>query len=350
MIEIGTEVELFHPVDRAWRALTDRALLAKWFAEVAPGPDGLTLRTAGLPGFDADLAVEVREMRAPQRLALSGREGERLLRLTAALAPTAHGCRLSVRETLERGDWDEAQRARREEQHQQALSVRLPAILDWLAFQQVDLRRAEGALTAELPVVRPDRRTGRRWALVTAGLAGLALAGGAAVWVTRPTPEPPQPLPEAAPLVMPSARSRSAAPRPSRTGAPAARGSRAAAPTSSAPPSRTASPRPAPTATLAAGYRTVTDRIFGYRGEVTVDNAGKVASAGWTVTVTLGDGATLGNVSGAEFTQDGRVVTFVGAALPAGSSATFRFDVRDPDPLRAAPDGCAVGGTPCAGL
>lgn len=349
MIEIDSEVELFHPVDRAWRALTDRALVAKWFAEVVPGSDRLVLRTAGLPGFDADLAVEVREMRAPERLVLSAREGDRLLLLTATVAPTAHGCRLAVRETLEQGDWDEAQRTRREEQHQQALGVRLPAILDWLAFQQVDLRRAEGALTAELPVVRPDRRAGRRWALITAGVAGLALAAGAALWATRPTPDAPQPPPAATPLVMPSARSQPAAPRLSRTAAPAVRGSTATGSTSSARPSRTASLRPTPTATLTAGYRTVTDRIFGYRGEVKVDNIGKAASPGWTVTVTLGDGATLGNVSGAEFSQDGRVVTFVGAALPAGSSATVRFDVRDPDPLHSAPDGCAVGGTPCTG-
>ncbi|NES39201.1 ATPase, partial [Micromonospora sp. PPF5-17] len=170
MIEIDTDVELFHPADRVWRALTDPALLAKWFAETTSAPDAperLLLRTAGLPGFDADVEVEVVRRQPSELLVLRWREGRRRSLLTATLVPAGHGCRLTVHESLEQGEWAAD---RRLEHHQQAIGVRLPAILDWLAFQHIDLRRAEGGLTAELPVIRRRTGAGRGRAVVLGGL------------------------------------------------------------------------------------------------------------------------------------------------------------------------------------
>ncbi|MFF4890923.1 cellulose binding domain-containing protein [Micromonospora chersina] len=352
MIEIATEVDLFHPPARIWQALTERELLAKWFAGSESLGDRTLLRTSGLPGYDADTEVEVVELRAPERLVLRCLEGDRSTRLACDIVATGHGSRLSVREVLEEGDWDADRRA---EQHQAAVTGRLPAILDWIAFQQVDLRRAEGGLTAELPVVGllgdVRSRAGRRRAvLVAAAVAVLGAAAGATVWATRSEPPAPAAPPPATPLVVPSASSGSPKATPSRATPSATRRSVAPDPTPSASPTRTPSPSPSPAAPLTASYETVSDRVFGYRGQVVLSNSGSAARSGWTVTVTLGDGATVGSVNGAEAKQDGAVVTFTGAAVPAGGSATIRFDVRDPDLTATGPEGCTVDGAACAGL
>jgi uncharacterized protein YndB with AHSA1/START domain len=354
VIEIATEVDLFHPPARIWRALTEQALLAKWFAGSESLGDRTLLRTGGLPGYDADTEVEVVELRAPERLVLRCREGNRSTRLACDLAPIGHGCRLSVREVLEEGDWDADRRA---EQHQRAVTGRLPAILDWLAFQEVDLRRAEGGLTAELPVVGPGAAPGRarrRLVLLAAGvLAVLGVAAGATVWATRPAPTAPAAQPASTPpsaLAAPSMSSASPRATPSRPTPSATRRSVAPSRTVSASPTRTPGPSSPPATPLAASYETVADRVFGYRGQVVVRNPGPAAKPDWTVTVTLGDGATVNSVNGAEAKQSGPVVTFTGAAVPAGGSTTIRFDVRDPDLSATGPEGCTVDGAPCAGL
>ncbi|NED54934.1 ATPase [Micromonospora aurantiaca] len=351
MIEIVTEVDLFHPPARIWRALTERALLAKWFADSAPGSDRWILATAALPGYDGDTEVETVELRAPDRLVVRCREAGRATRLACDLTPTAHGTRLSVREVLEEGDWDADARA---EQHEQAVTGRLPAILDWLAFQNVDLRRAEGGLTAELPVVRllgdDQRRPGRHRVLLAAGAVTLiAAAAGATVWATAGEPPAPAAPAPTTSLVMPSSAAPSVRPTTARPTPSASRRSASPSPTPSPTPSRTPSPTPSTVvvAPLSATYETVTDRVFGYRGEVVLRNPGPAPRPTWTVTVTLHDGATVGSVSGAEATQDGPVVTFTGSALPGGESATIRFDVRDPDPSHNAPTACTTENTPC---
>ncbi|MFU8850784.1 SRPBCC domain-containing protein [Micromonospora sp. SL1-18] len=356
MIEIDIEVDLFHPPDMVWRALTEHALLAKWFAESAPQadqPDRLLLRTAELPGFDADVEATVVERQAPERYVLDCREGDRGTRLTCQIVPAGHGCRLSLREVLVHGEWDTDQRARRSEYHQQAVTVRLPAILDWLAFQRVDLRRAEGGLTAELPVVRllGDVRThaGRRRAgVIGGGMACLALAAGAAVWLTRPAPRLPEATPQSAPLLVPTPTSRTPSAAPSQTAPTAARSSDAPTPAPIHKPTRTSSATRTPAARLSARYQTVADRGFGYRGEVVVTNPGSTAKQGWAVVVTLGEGDAINSVNWAEWRQDGRVVTFTGPAVPAEGSTTFRFDVRERNPRVKAPEACTIDGSPCS--
>ncbi|MGK5522796.1 SRPBCC family protein [Micromonospora sp. URMC 107] len=364
MTEIDVQVDLFHPADRVWHALTDRALLARWFTEVEPmaGARGrLLLFTAGLPGFDAAVDAEVTDRREPELIALRCLEGGRRSRLTCAVVLTAEGCRLSVREVLEHGSWSDEQRERREESYRQALTGRLPAILDWLAFRQVDLRRGEAGMTAEMPVTEavgdePAPVGRHRWPLLVAGLAGVVLAAGAAVWAVLPAePDPVAgPVPATSPTATTTA-SRTARPtpsaRPTRSATPTpSRPSRTPSATPSATPSRTptSSAPSAPAAT--ARYETVSTRLFGYTGEVVVDNPGSAAVNGWRVVVTLAEGGTLTDVSGAEWRQDGQVVTFTGPPVPAGRSRTFTFAVRDVDQLTRAPEDCSLGDDPCAGL
>ncbi|MGC5019276.1 SRPBCC family protein [Micromonospora sp. DT47] len=360
MIEIHAAADLSHPSDRVWHVLTNRGLLAHWFtdAEVVTGAPGrLLLRTAGLPGYDAAVEAEVTDRRAPELIALRCREGDRRTRLTCAITPTAGGCRLSVSEALERGTWSPEQRLGREQYYQQALTGRLPAILDWLAFQQVDLPAGGVATTAEFPVtevsgdvITPVGRS--RLLVLIAVLAGVVLAAGMAGWAVLPAdpertagPDPVLPLPPA-----PTARSvPSHSPRatPSRPKPTATTSIAAPSRSLTAKPSGTPTSNPPPAPPVAARYQTVSTRLLGYTGEVVVDNSASAAAQDWTVIVTLSQGGTVTNVSGADWRQDGQAVTFTG---PAGRPHTFRFDVRDPELLTNAPEGCTVDGNPCAGL
>ncbi|WP_410812087.1 cellulose binding domain-containing protein [Micromonospora sp. 067-2] len=361
MIEIGAQVDLSHPPDRVWLALTDRKLLGRWFAEaetVAGVPDRLVLQTAGLPGFDADVEVEVTERREPELLALRCDEAGRLTELTCGLTATREGCRLAVREVTTHGVWPTEQLEPREQQIRQSLTVRLPAILDWLAFQQVDLRRGAAGLTAELPTIGPlgdeTARARRRRRTVVAVLAGAVPLAGLAAWVILPAEKdraaalPPAASPtstvaDATPADTPSAASA----RPVRTASPTARPGR----TPTARPSRTAaSAPPPPPPPLTARYDTESGRLFGFTGEVVVENPGSAPAEQWAVVVTLAEGSSVDDVDGADWRQDGPAITFTGSAVPAGGSQTFRFDVRDSRPKAREPEGCTVGGAPCAGL
>ncbi|MCZ7375757.1 SRPBCC domain-containing protein [Micromonospora sp. WMMC250] len=361
MIEIGAQVELSHPPERVWLALTDRELLGRWFAdaETLEGvPDRLSLRTAGLPGFGADVEVEVTDRQEPDRLVLACDEAGRLSEVTCDVTATTQGCRLEVREVTTHGGWSVEQQKPREQQLRQALTVRLPAILDWLAFQQVDLRRGDAGMTTELPLVGASRngpaRARRR--TVAAVLVGLAVLGGSAAWVALPVggkqsaapPAPASPSPSGTAVAVATTPRATASVRPSRT---------ATSPT--VRPSRTPSVKPTPTTTaavpsppppLTARYETDSSRLFGYTGEVVVGNPAATPAAGWVVVVTFADGSTVDDVEGAESRQDGRSITFTGGALPAGGSQTIRFDVRDNRPKARAPESCTVGGNPCAGL
>ncbi|MFJ6197370.1 cellulose binding domain-containing protein [Micromonospora sp. NPDC092111] len=364
MIEIGTQIDLSHPAGRVWRAVTDPGMLARWFTEaeaVADRPGRLLLHTAGLPGFDAAVEVEVTDRREPELIAVRCHEADRRTRLSCVITPTAEGCRLSVSETVEHGGWSAEQGVHREQCYQQALAGRLPALLDWLAFQQVDLRRDDAAPTAELPVTLlagdgwapPGRR--RRTALV-AVLGGAVLATGLAAWALVPADPPHRAAPDPVPLPADPTATGS----PSRA-TPTARRTPTVAPSSARPsgtptasPSRSASPSPSlppsSTAELSARYETVSTRVFGYTGEVVVDNAAGTPARGWTVVVTLPQGSSVADVRGADWRQDGQSVVFTGSTVAPGRSQAIRFDVRASDPLTKAPEGCTVDGTPCAGL
>ncbi|MGC5286409.1 SRPBCC family protein [Micromonospora sp. DT231] len=367
MIEIGAQVDLSHPPDRVWRALTDRKLLGRWFAEadtVEGVADRLLLHTAELPGFEANVEVEVTERQEAALLVLACDEAGRLSELTCAVTATSQGCRLEVREVTTHGAWSADQHDPREQQLRQALTVRLPAILDWLAFQQVDLRRADGGMTTELPLIGAPGSSGRthrrRRTLVAVLVTGAALLAGTAAWITVPPESTPTAAPvstgspspsvpagttaaarTATPSVRPSRSTASASTRPSRT--PSAQPP--SPPASAVPP-----PPPAPPVPMVARYETDSSRLFGYTGAVVVGNPGGVPVADWAVVVTLGEGTTVDDVDGANWRQDGRAITFTGAAVAAGGSQTISFDVRDSRPKAREPESCTIGGQPCAGL
>ncbi|MEU4716819.1 cellulose binding domain-containing protein [Micromonospora purpureochromogenes] len=362
MIEISAQVDLSHPSDRVWQALTNPQLLSRWFTEtekVTQAPQRLLLHTAGLPGFHAAVDAEVTDQRAPELLVLQCQEGDRRTRLTCTITRTADGCRLSVEETMEHGTWPAEDRDHRERYYQQTLTGRLPAILDWLAFQQVDLRRGEDPPTAELPAIAlsggAPAPTGRRRRLaIVAAVTAATLATGAALWALLPNDADqtaaPAPLP---PPPTAGATGDNAAPRTTRSSRPssaAARSTPRPSRTPTATPSRTPTSAAPSAATMTARYETTATRILGYTGRVVLDNPDGPAAKSWTLVVTLAEGATVTNAQGGNWQQDGQDVTFTGAPVPAGQSQTITFDVRNPDPRTKAPEGCTIDGTPCTGL
>lgn len=357
MIEIEVDGELYHPPTRVWQALTDGDVVGRWFADLqnpSGALEGPRLRTGDLPGFEAAVDVTVLDREAPLRLAMRWHEAGRRSQVTCTVTPTAAGCRLTVREVLEYGTWSAELHADRVRCYRQAVGGRLPAILDWLAFQEVNLRSGDEVASSEVSGAGPavpvvPARSRRRWATIGVA-AACALVTGVALWVLAPAdPRPADAVADPAPALIagPSHGSPSAASAPSRptTGATSRAVRPRGTPTKGTTPSPSVSPSPA--VRLTARYETSSKRILGWTGEVEVSNHG-AAPAAWTVVVTLARDGTVLDASGATWRQDGEKVTFSGAPVPAGGSLTFSFDVRD---TRAAgPEACRVGEAACAGV
>lgn len=345
MSEIRLDVELEHPPERVWRALTDERLLPQWL---------------DLPGFDPVSEVELTGRDEPRRLAMLWGNQELHTRLTWELSSTEDGCQLLLRQTCVYGEWDDQFRDELRAAYGPILSERLPAVLDWLAFGEVDLDApplrdtAEEAPTTILaPVILPRPRRRRRHPLlvVAVGVA-LVVVGGALIFLMRPdgtsdtvtaTPTSGGPTPSGSASAAPAAVEPGRADRAARSSSPSASPSRS----QPGPPERaTTAPQPQPD--LNARYATVQTRLFGYRGEITLANAGRATAQSWTVTVTLADGARVTDASGASYQQDGATVTFTGAAVGAGQSTAFQFEVTgDARIEERGVTSCQVDGEPC---
>ncbi|MEW2383498.1 SRPBCC domain-containing protein [Micromonospora sp. NPDC047707] len=357
MIEIEVDGELFHPPTRVWQALADAEVVGRWFADVEVPSGALAgprLSTGNLPGFEAAVDVSVLDRQPPRRLAMRWHEAGRRSEVTCTVTPTSAGCRLTVREVLEYGAWSTTLRTDRERCYQQALGVRLPAILDWLAFREVDLRAGDAVGGPEVPGGAPAgpavaARSRRRWATIAVAAAG-TLAAGVALWALAPAdPRPAGALADPAPTLSagPSDARPSAVSAPSRptTGATSRAARPRATPTKSATPSPSVSASPA--VRLTARYETSSKRILGWTGEVEVTNPGTTPAA-WTVVVTLARDAAVVDADGATWRQEGEEATFSGPPVPAGGSMTFTFDVRGTQP--AGPEACRVGEAACTGV
>ncbi|GAA4681134.1 cellulose binding domain-containing protein [Phytohabitans rumicis] len=334
MSEIRMDVDLEHPPERIWRALTEQKLLAQWL---------------DLPGFAPVSEAEVTGVEGHRRLAMLWGNDDLHTRLTWELAPGpgSGGATLTLRQACVYGEWDDELRVQLRVAYESVLHERLPAVLDWLAFQEVDLNAPTPSepITEVLPFVVPGPSR-RRSRIVLASAATVALLGVVvAVALFRPDGEEE-----------PTAASTGALPSPSATGpgGVAAIGTGPAKPTASASPSptrasatpRAESTRPPAAAALGASYETTSSRLFGYDGRVTVTNSGKAAARKWAVTITLRSG-TVSDVSGAEFKQDGNTVTFTGAAVAAAGSLRFTFTVNG-SALDTGPTGCQIDGKACA--
>lgn len=215
---------------------------------------------------------------------------------------------------------------------------------------------------APAPEKLPWTRTEILLAVVFVVVAATVIVGAtyAVMSQRRPTGEVALPLPMAVPTLSPAASpppveaTASPTPAPDAGGGERRRTSPGAgpAPASRSPESATGPPTAAADlhATYARAANTGLLGLGGYRGEVTIRNEGAGAARGWKVTLSLPAGLKVSEASGAEFAQDGALVTFTaedGAGrVPPGGSVVFTFDV--PGLLAGEPTGCAIDGRPCA--
>ncbi len=98
------KIEAFypHPVERVWRALTDREAMALWLMpnnfEPRPG-HRFHFRTKPAPGFDGIVHCEVLEVVERERLSFTWKGGPVDTIVAFTLEPVANGTRLRLEHT-----------------------------------------------------------------------------------------------------------------------------------------------------------------------------------------------------------------------------------------------------------
>jgi uncharacterized protein YndB with AHSA1/START domain len=97
---ISFEVDLHHPPEKVWRALTDPALLERWLLPVIdlrlePG-SAFTFKTQAYPGWDGTVNCRVVEIEAYRKISYTWSVPFLDTVVTFTLTPTASGTRLSL--------------------------------------------------------------------------------------------------------------------------------------------------------------------------------------------------------------------------------------------------------------
>ena len=100
---ISFELDLHHPPDKVWRALTDPALLAQWLLPVVemkltPGAT-FTLQAPPQPGWDGSVHCRMKDVQAQRRISYTWAVGDLDTLVTFELTATASGTRLSIVQT-----------------------------------------------------------------------------------------------------------------------------------------------------------------------------------------------------------------------------------------------------------
>ncbi|MFK3979856.1 SRPBCC domain-containing protein [Micromonospora sp. NPDC050397] len=381
MTDIRTEAELRHPVPRVWRALTDAQLIGQWLGATDLQPEAgapFELTPIDLPGVEGEVNGAVVEIVEPHLLVVRWREdGVRVL-VRFELVDTEEGSRLTVRQSGTDGHWTSEQEQQRQQAYEQLLAGPLPAVLDWLAFREVDFTSdgtpAVGAAATGVEPGATERGRPVRRRLVGGLIAAAIVLGGALVVVALARPShdttttaaqepgvvtsgPADAAPSGTPATSGTAAppSRTGAPPPSASATVSANPSVTASPGSPPPPQAPAGPpaggaaAPPAQPNLEARYTRASSELLGYTGEIVVSNSGSAAAGQWVVTVVLHGGATVADVSGANHQQKGRTVTFTGGTVAAGAAARFTFQVNAALSERQ-PESCRVGDRPCSGL
>src|SRR6185295_15615128 len=97
---ISFELDLHHPPEKVWRALTDPVLLAEWLLpavgfKLEPGAV-FTFKAPPQPGWDGTVACRFREVDARKKLSWAWVVGDIDTVVTFTLTPTAAGTHLSL--------------------------------------------------------------------------------------------------------------------------------------------------------------------------------------------------------------------------------------------------------------
>ncbi|MGH3683363.1 MAG: SRPBCC family protein, partial [Natronosporangium sp.] len=136
MAEVRLEVDLAHPPDRVWQALTTARLLGAWFMPTDLEPregSRFTLDPGTLAGFLGLVSGELLEVVAEHRLVMLW-QGEKLhTRVVWELAETAAGCRVQLVQTGFIGAPAALRRRALRDTYIRLFAEQLPAVLDRIA-------------------------------------------------------------------------------------------------------------------------------------------------------------------------------------------------------------------------
>jgi lysophospholipase L1-like esterase len=117
-------------------------------------------------------------------------------------------------------------------------------------------------------------------------------------------------------------------------------------PPTSPPPTSPPPTSPAPGSGCTATYRLVNSWGTGLQGEITVQNGGSRATAGWAVRMTLGSGQTVGNIWGGTPSANSGAISVANASyngsVPANGSTTFGFVLDGGNASAPAVNGCST--------
>jgi len=370
--EISVDVDLPHPPDRVWRALTDRRLLATWFMqtdlEPLPGAVGRAL-PSGIPGFTGPFDIEVVSV-APERLLAMRWRGDQLhAEVRWELEELTGGTRLRISQTGFLGVNGTLRRRELRRAYQRLFGEELPAMLNRTAGKRPAV--AVVGVENELPSAAPRDDLGDPsdpWALsdpsVLAGVVlphvpveeesseiippphGLASRLATAfplhervraaaitvtvamivvtvgwLWLTRPvhvdgpagsypvnSEEPVFSLPAQSPFLLPSG-----GPSGPGTTGPSGSPTPGVSGSPAVSPSLETSGSPLSLPALTAEYATQSSTgLLGYQVSVTVTvhNPGTSPHSGWTVVLTVPSGAKIDSNSGSvSASKDGEKVT-----------------------------------------
>lgn len=377
MTDLRLSVDLEHPAELVWRALTDRRLLSLWFVptDLAAVQGGVfrAVPPPGLAGFTGPFDVDVIEVSEPDRLVLRWRGDELHSDVTWELTPAAEGCRLLVGQTGFFGVKGTQRRRELGRTYQVLFGERLPATLDRLARGEIDLSRASVDLRAAIPR-RRDRiraaagRSGlagdgrqRLLSLVAAVVLVILVSTATAVLMVNQGGGPVRPPDQAhgpgTALQPGTIEAMARVPSGGGTPPPPPGQSWRPAPVTPTPiPIVSAVPEPSEIAIedLTAGYKTIALLgLGGFDTEVTVRNPGLVAVTGWSVVLTmLGDRSVVNrSPTVVAANQEGATVTLipVGSArtLPAGGTVTFTIRFPALLALGKAVKSCTIDGRAC---
>jgi uncharacterized protein YndB with AHSA1/START domain len=389
-VEIEIEVEVEHPAERVWRALTEPKLLRQWFAETDLKPRvGAFFQLSGtdLPGLQPDPAAELPGEGSTVEGEVVGVEtGERIVLFLHGpglvsrfrweiAAIDGHRTSVVLHQSWREGAGSDAELAHKRAAYETALGTPLAAVLDWLAFGEVDLesmRGRRGPETVILPRLSVAGLRNARKPLIIAAVViviGLIAVTGGILWGRDTGGDDLAAEPGVATVTSSTTPESTEAPITSSTsttlpvpGAPTPSAGASASTQSapSLPPPSAATGAPAAPGTpdvLSAAYKTDADWAFGYRGKIDLANPGTVQNGAWTVVVTLKDPIAVTKVTGAAFTQTGETVTFTPAAgaspISAGGGAlsfTFEADLKGAIFNDREPTGCTINGRACSGV
>lgn len=210
MAEVRLEIDLTHPSERVWHALTDRQILSEWFMPndltVGDG-DRFTLEPGTLPGFLGPVTGELIEVQPPRRLVMLW-QGEKLhTRVVWELTDTEDGCRLQVVQSGFIGAPAALRVRALRGTYQQLFGSRLPLILDRLAATGSVGGAPQAARAGRITPLTTLRSQRHRNLPVAAWQAGRTLSAGPAAADDRApvdapasvgpaaTPEPPESVP-----------------------------------------------------------------------------------------------------------------------------------------------------------